>query len=42
MWTVNEQDEPWIEDMNHRLPSDSLFREDSKFIKEKDQENAQK
>lgn len=42
-WKVDEAlDDPWIEDMTRRLPSDSLFREDSKYIKLKDFDNAQK
>jgi len=42
-WKIDENSEdPWIEDVNKRLPSDSTYREDSKYIKLKDFENAQK
>jgi len=41
-WLVNEEDEPWIEEGDVRLPSDSLFRQDSKYIKLKDFDNAQR
>lgn len=43
LWRVDEEvDQVWIEDPKKQLPSDSSLREDSKFIKIKDFENAQK
>jgi len=43
LWRVDKPTEdPWIEKMDKRLLSDSLFREDSKYIKIKDYDNAQK
>jgi len=42
-WRVDENaDDPWIEDVNKRLDSDSTYREDSKYIKLRDFDNAQK
>jgi hypothetical protein len=43
LWRVDDfYDDPWIENMERRLPSDSLFRPDSKYIKAKDFDTAQK
>jgi len=42
MWKIDDSEDDWIENMENRLPSDSLFREDSKYIKLKDFDNAQK
>ena len=42
LWKVEDHvEDPWIESMHHRLLSDSLFREDSRFIKIRDFHNAQ-
>jgi len=43
LWQVDDSlDDPWIENMQGKLLSDSIFREDAKFIKMRDFDNAQK
>jgi len=43
LWKVDQSaDDPWIEDPNRKLASDSIYREDSKYIKIRDFDNAQK
>ncbi len=43
LWQVDESlDDPWIETMQGKLLSDFIFREDAKFFKMRDFDNAQK